>query len=338
MARPPTPMPVPLADSADLAGLIGAPALAALVMAAHATPTVLIIEAPGFLADLALATVVAALLPTAATRLTDARVVTPATDNWTVDEVHELLVSPAARMPQVRNVLVAMDADRMSAACADHVLKIIEEPVAPTTFVLCVSAADALPATIRGRAGWVVRLPVTSDALAAWLVGRGLTQDLATQAVRHLSTSAALLAQLAAAPEEAAALVALAAHPPPPAHATSAARAAGILLAAVATRATEDPLFGAERSVPATRRRTRRLASAVLASWRAAGASGVDHADLSVTAQRRMASALVALDLAEQLLSRNGSVELALAVALSGGAGASSAADEVRTLALRPAP
>ena len=333
-----TSLPSGLGDAGDLSALVGASVMEQLAHAARATPAVLAIEALPFLVDMAFPLVADAILPTTLARMGDARVTVPTGDRWTMDEVDTLLVAPTAFIPHVRNLILVTDADRMSAACADHLLKAIEEPLSPTTYCLGVSDSRLLPATIRGRIGQHVRMRVEDSALVDWLVSCGLAHVLAQRAVTYFATQAALLAQLADSPDQIEALVDLASHLPDPKKAAGVARKAAMLLADVAAATAIDPLTGpsassASGSVPkasaseataASRRRVRRLASSVLEAWRSVAIQALVspepslitvHPEMVAAGQVVAAQYLAAIDQAELVLSRNGSVALALALA-----------------------
>lgn len=294
--------------------LFGPDQLAALTRAASARPVVLLLETENALAELVVPLLASTLLPTAASRAADLRLVAPESTNWSVDEVSSQILGPASLSPNVRNLIVVFDAHKMSSACADHLLKAIEEPLAPTTFVLVTPDAELLLATIRGRVGQSVSLGVAPDALARHLESLGLSPDVASTALEAFSTRAALLTSLAASPTHLAELIALAASLPAPAKAATTALAASSLLGEICAGTKEE---GDEQSTPATaaKKRARALAQLVISAWR-------QHVTRTLATRPELASRaagrLLGFDQAEQILERNGSVELALALALVG--------------------
>jgi hypothetical protein len=79
-----------------------------------------------------------------------ARTFHPSGDQWKVADLDAVLATAALR-PEVRNVIVLTDLDRCPPRTLDHVLKVTEEPPAPTTFVVTCAAVDELPVTVQGR-------------------------------------------------------------------------------------------------------------------------------------------------------------------------------------------
>jgi len=297
-------MPTPLA----LTDLVDHAALARAKQALELSPTVVLLEAGNFVASLAASWIVAELLPTAQSRLSDARIVAPDKTNWTVDEITEQIIAPANLTPRLRNVIVVEDADKMTAAAADHLLKVIEEPPSPTTFVLCTPSADLLSVTIRSRSSAKINFPLNLTALGNRLEETGLPGDVVKEAIDHLGENAALLDGLAGTPPLAREFLALVTTLPDSPRPVATALEAVATLEAVAKVAT---LPDGEDNDAARRRRTRRLASDLLAAratlLASSAALGADPDDV--------ASQLRSLALAGDVLERNGSVELALAVA-----------------------
>lgn len=76
----------------------------------------------------------------------------PAGARWTADELNEQLIYQQAYEPQgdVRMVIIAY-AHLMDARLHDHLLKIVEEPVAPVLFMFVVDDGDRLPVTVQSR-------------------------------------------------------------------------------------------------------------------------------------------------------------------------------------------
>ncbi|MGO9027744.1 MAG: hypothetical protein ACLQOZ_03820 [Acidimicrobiales bacterium] len=90
------------------------------------------------------------------------------------------IVTRAQRRPleEARQVLMVTDI-HLAGKAAPALLKTVEEPPPTTTFVL---VGDELPPamiTIASRCVQVAFDPVPADAVAAWLVGHGVTEDVA---------------------------------------------------------------------------------------------------------------------------------------------------------------
>ena len=304
-----------LLGTTDLTELFGSAQLAALTAAASARPVVLLLETESPLADLVVPTMAAALLPTAASRVADLRVLAPESTNWSVDEISTQILTPASLTPNVRNLIVIHDAQKMSAACADHLLKAIEEPLAPTTFVLVTPSADLLMPTIKGRVGQHVSLSLPADALVRWLEGLGCSPTTAARAVKAFGPAAASLAALEATPGQLEELVELATTLPPPTMAATVAMSASTLLSAISAGAPSENDTEASTPATATKKRARSLALSIVAAWRTTVLTTLrSRPDLAPRASLRLSG----FDRAEEILRRNGPVDLALATALVG--------------------
>lgn len=91
------------------------------------------------------------------------------------------LVGKAAEAPALGRwrVLVVEDADRMTEAAANALLKAIEEPTERTVWILCAPSSEDLLATIRSRTRHVsLRIPA-ADAIAQSLVSEGVDPAMA---------------------------------------------------------------------------------------------------------------------------------------------------------------
>lgn len=113
----------------------------------------------------------------------DLRVARPASDRWTIEELDELVIAPSALKPSVRNLIVLCRADNIAPGAYAHLLKTIEEPPAPTTFVFSLRSMASLPATLRGRAAAVCQI-------------QGLDERSHAEALTALGLSAAQAASL----------------------------------------------------------------------------------------------------------------------------------------------
>ena len=295
--------------TSSLSELVDAKSLAIAAAALDKHPTVVLVEASAFVAELAAPWIIEQLLPTTQARLTDARVVAPEKANWTVEEITEQIIAPASLTPRLRNVIVVTDADKMTASAADHLLKAIEEPPAPTTFVLCAKSTDLLSATIRSRSSAKITFPLDHEALHARLVATGLTTDLVTTAIAKLGDGATVLDGLATHEELARDLVTLATKQPHTAMAASSATRALATIEAVAKAATAQP--DEEDNEAGKKRRTRRLVLTVLDAWTTTMTTGAGASMNPDDVARRLG----AIGLAHQVLERNGSLELALTLA-----------------------
>lgn len=110
----------------------------------------------------------------------DVTVVAPEGLSLGVDAVRGL-VAAATGPPLLgrRRVLVIEDADRLTEAGANVLLKPLEEPGGRTVFVLCAPSAEDLPPTVRSRCRLVaLREPAAAD-VAALLVAEGVDPAMA---------------------------------------------------------------------------------------------------------------------------------------------------------------
>ena len=268
------------------------------------SPTLVIIEAPGLLAEAQAEALALSLIPTKAARNADVRVLSPAGAQWTLEEIDQQITVPASLTPLVRNVLIILGADQMSTRNAEHLLKATEEPPAPTTFVFCVASARNVLATLRGRAQDILRPHLDKVRLAALLKEAGLSANSAGLAVELLGDQSALLRDLASSSPEGRSLatnfISAVSEPDTRRPASTAVALAALITDVVAS---VPGTFGEDPAPTRLRSRERALASAVLLAWQK---PGTDFPERSR-----------ALALAREVLARNGPTALALASALS---------------------
>jgi hypothetical protein len=93
----------------------------------------------------------------------DVHVASPSGDRWSLDEVRDLVSGPAQLVSFDRCVVVVEHADAMDTACAEHLLKVVEEPGGNTMFVFCVPEPSSLLVTLRGRASAEIRTSPAPD-------------------------------------------------------------------------------------------------------------------------------------------------------------------------------
>lgn len=103
-----------------------------------------------------------------------------------VDTIREEVWHPAHRTaPEPgRKVFVIREADRLNAAAADVLLKVLEEPPSETIFLLLTARPDELPETILSRCHVVVFRPLAESLIVATLVDEGAAPDRARLAAR----------------------------------------------------------------------------------------------------------------------------------------------------------
>jgi hypothetical protein len=93
--------------------------------------------------------------------------VAPSASSWSVDDVRDLILSRIVVQPHRVNVVIIDRADTLSARCADRLLTVLEQPPAPTLWVLATTSPATLPVTIRGRVSTtIVRVaPVPTEGV-----------------------------------------------------------------------------------------------------------------------------------------------------------------------------
>jgi DNA polymerase-3 subunit delta' len=103
-----------------------------------------------------------------------------------VDTIRDEIWSPAYRTaPEPgRKVFVIREADRLSPAAADTLLKVLEEPPADTVFLLLSARAHELPETIWSRCHAVVFSALSEPFVVAQLVAEGADDDRARLGAR----------------------------------------------------------------------------------------------------------------------------------------------------------
>jgi DNA polymerase-3 subunit delta' len=103
-----------------------------------------------------------------------------------VDTIREEVWTPVSRTaPEPgRKVFVIREADRLSPAAADTLLKVLEEPPADAVFLLMSARAHELPDTIWSRCHVVTFTALSEDFVVEVLVGEGVPQVRAHLAAR----------------------------------------------------------------------------------------------------------------------------------------------------------
>jgi DNA polymerase-3 subunit delta' len=110
----------------------------------------------------------------------DLRVVSPDGLSLGVRDVRDL-VRDAARAPTSGRwrTLLLTDAERLTEAAANALLKALEEPAARSVFLLCAPSIDDVLPTIRSRCRVVALRTPPAASLAAALVAAGISDELA---------------------------------------------------------------------------------------------------------------------------------------------------------------
>jgi len=103
-----------------------------------------------------------------------------------VDTVREEVCHPASRTaPEPgRKVFVIREADRLSAAAADTLLKVLEEPPADAVFLLMSARAHELPDTVRSRCHMVTFTALSESFVVEVLTSEGVDATRAQLAAR----------------------------------------------------------------------------------------------------------------------------------------------------------
>lgn len=103
-----------------------------------------------------------------------------------VDTIRDEVWQPAYRTApeRGRKVFVVREADRLSPAAADTLLKVLEEPPADTVFLLLSARAHELPPTVWSRCHVVTFTALSEPFVVAQLQREGVTEVLARLAAR----------------------------------------------------------------------------------------------------------------------------------------------------------
>jgi DNA polymerase-3 subunit delta' len=83
-----------------------------------------------------------------------------------------------------RKVFIVREADRLNAAAADILLKVLEEPPADAVFLLLSARPHELPETVLSRCHVVAFVPLAEGFVARTLIEEGVASDLATLAAK----------------------------------------------------------------------------------------------------------------------------------------------------------
>lgn len=280
--------------------------LARLRQIAKNPPSALAVCASALLGEQVAAQLGRLIAPTERAYQNDVHLLAPAGPSWSIAEIDQTIRTAGEFVPTLRNVIVVLDAHKMAPAGFDHLLKLIEEPLAPTTYVLCVDEIGALPPTIRGRLTHAINANADPATLAHQLESRGLDSLVAARVCELIPEVAASLAPLA----NDNLLKDILDHI---AHPSSSPTSNSLILAELITQAAEK-ISKADPS-PATptlvNRRARAFGAAVLASWRR---TLVDSAtdpgtDLETTSLR-----LTRIERALGVLAVHGPLDIALAL------------------------
>jgi DNA polymerase-3 subunit delta' len=266
----------------------------------------------------------------------DVRMARPDSGRWTLAELDEKVIRPATVRAFDRAYLLVEDADQMSQAGHDHLLKTVEEPPARTQFWFCLTDPDALPATLRGRAGSVITVPAPTPAQALAILEQvAPTPGHARAVADRVNDNITLALAVAADPDLLPALdtyQAPAPYPAPPTEPLVTAEAdrllaavfrlAGALEAANRTRRRTTKTTGktppratirpaVSSLTPNQRPLARQLVNALLDRWQSDIAAEAHHAH-TARALDRVDARLAALQAARAELATNATLPLVL--------------------------
>jgi DNA polymerase-3 subunit delta' len=133
----------------------------------------------------------------------DVRIVRPSGLSYGVKETRELVLRSATTPTGGRwQIVLFEDADRVTEAGANALLKAIEEPPPRTIWLLCAPSPDDLLVTIRSRCRMVTLRTPPAGAVADVLVRRdGIDEDVALDAARAAQGHIGRARRLATDPE-----------------------------------------------------------------------------------------------------------------------------------------
>jgi DNA polymerase-3 subunit delta' len=133
----------------------------------------------------------------------DVRIVRPSGLSYSVRETRELVLRSATTPTGGRwQIVLFEDADRVTEAGANALLKAIEEPPPRTIWLLCAPSPDDLLVTIRSRCRMVTLRTPPAGAVADVLVRRdGIDEDVALDAARAAQGHIGRARRLATDPE-----------------------------------------------------------------------------------------------------------------------------------------
>ena len=127
----------------------------------------------------------------------DIKEVYPETDKYTTLEVLEKIIKPLTVMPDHRHYIIIHDAENIDARTFDKLLKTIEEPPSPTTFILIVEDENKLPITIRSRAYITVKVVQSSrEDMISYLLSQGYDLEVSSEVTSYSKVSPSLLSIL----------------------------------------------------------------------------------------------------------------------------------------------
>jgi hypothetical protein len=267
--------------------------------------------ADGDLGPLAALDLAAGLVPASA-RISDVHIAAPAGDRWAIDEVRDLIVQPAYLVPTTRCVVIVHQADAMDQACADSLLKLLEEPPSSALFILCVSSHDALPVTLRSRVAHVVRVePAPVATRLGDLLDLGLERRAASDLLSVCADAHSVVAFVASDPARLPLALAAFSQPLLTANPAAAAHTVATALEELAQAMLESE--DGKSNPTARRARARLLSRALVRRWRADVAKALRVVDADVLS---LAATAAALDELEAALWRYRPLQPALTQAL----------------------
>jgi hypothetical protein len=110
----------------------------------------------------------------------DAASYSPESERWKVSELEAGIYRLSLAAMQ-HHVVGFFDVHKMDSSCCERLLKVCEEPPAPSTICWSAPSMDLLAANMRSRISRVVRLELeVAPDIGPWLASLGLSQRLAT--------------------------------------------------------------------------------------------------------------------------------------------------------------
>jgi DNA polymerase-3 subunit delta' len=129
----------------------------------------------------------------------DVPTLTPTGPQILIEEVKQVVALAQSRPHEARARVIVIDgADAMNPSAANCLLKTLEEPAPRNHLVLCSSAPERLPATIRSRTQRVRFRSLTAQALLSLAASRGIARERAEVAVALADGSVARMLEAAA--------------------------------------------------------------------------------------------------------------------------------------------
>ncbi|MFM7088013.1 MAG: hypothetical protein ACKOW9_00555 [Candidatus Paceibacterota bacterium] len=116
----------------------------------------------------------------------DIKDIYPQSDRYSTEEVMQKIIKPLNTMPNARHFMIVHNSELIEKLSYDKILKTIEEPPSPTTFILITNDISKIPLTILSRLEYQITASLSSkEEMLTYLVNAGYQPELVSEVISY---------------------------------------------------------------------------------------------------------------------------------------------------------